>query len=77
MQKIGSEKSVRYCGSSCESITQKLVKFLSNVGKASAIAKALGSNKFKASSGWLDTFKTRYNTVWNKVCGELQVTEKV
>jgi hypothetical protein len=35
-----------------------------------AIAKSLGNDQFKVSTGWLDSFKKRHNIVWNGVCGE-------
>jgi hypothetical protein len=27
-------------------------------------------DQFKASTGWLNSFKKRHNIVWNRVCGE-------
>jgi hypothetical protein len=38
--------------------------------EALAVAKSLRNYQFKASTGWLDSFKKRHNTVWNGVCGE-------
>jgi hypothetical protein len=38
--------------------------------EALAVFKFLGNEQFKASIGWLDSFKKRHNTVWNGVCGE-------
>jgi hypothetical protein len=38
--------------------------------EALAVAKSLGNDQFKASTGWLDSFKKRHNIVWNGVCGE-------
>jgi hypothetical protein len=38
--------------------------------EALAVAKSLGNGQFKASTGWLDSFKKRHNIVWNGVCGE-------
>jgi hypothetical protein len=35
-----------------------------------AVAKSLSNYQFKASIGWLDSFKKRHNIVWNWVCGE-------
>ncbi|KAK9731729.1 Tc5 transposase DNA-binding domain [Popillia japonica] len=34
------------------------------------VPKKLVNATFKASSGWLDSFKSRHNIVWNQVCGE-------
>ncbi|XP_068081809.1 uncharacterized protein [Anabrus simplex] len=30
----------------------------------------LGNTAFKESTGWLESFKTRHNIVWNEVCGK-------
>lgn len=38
--------------------------------EALKVAKELGNMEFKASTGWLDSFKARHNIVWNEVCGE-------
>jgi hypothetical protein len=38
--------------------------------EALAAARSLWDDQFKASTGWLDSFKKRYNVVWNNVCGE-------
>jgi hypothetical protein len=38
--------------------------------EAFAVAKSLGNDQFKASTGWLDSFKKRHNIVRNGVCGE-------
>jgi hypothetical protein len=38
--------------------------------EAFAVAKSLRNDQLKASTGWLDSFKKRYNIVWNRVCGE-------
>jgi hypothetical protein len=38
--------------------------------QALAVAKSLGNDQFKVSTGWLDSFKRRHNIVWNGVCGE-------
>jgi hypothetical protein len=35
--------------------------------EALAVAKSLGNDQFKASTGWLNSFKKRHNTVWNGV----------
>jgi hypothetical protein len=37
--------------------------------EALAVAKSLGNNQFKASAGWLDSFKNRRNIVRNGVWG--------
>jgi hypothetical protein len=37
--------------------------------EALAVARSLGNDQFKASTGWLDSFKTRHNIVWNGVWG--------
>jgi hypothetical protein len=37
--------------------------------EALAVAKYLGNDQFKASTGWLDSFK-RHNIAWDGVCGE-------
>jgi hypothetical protein len=34
------------------------------------VAKSLGNDQFKVSTGWLDSFKKMRNIVWNTVCGE-------
>jgi hypothetical protein len=38
--------------------------------EALAVARSLQNDQFKASTGWLDSFKKRHNIVWNGVCGE-------
>jgi hypothetical protein len=38
--------------------------------EALAIAKSLGNDQFKVSTGWLDSFKKRHNIVWNRACEE-------
>jgi hypothetical protein len=38
--------------------------------EALAVAKSLGNDQFKVSTGLLESFKKRHNTVWNGVCGE-------
>jgi hypothetical protein len=38
--------------------------------EALAVAISLRNYQFKASTGWLDSFKKRRNIVWNGVCGE-------
>jgi hypothetical protein len=38
--------------------------------KALAIAKELGVSDFKASNGWLESFKNRHNIVYGKISGE-------
>jgi hypothetical protein len=38
--------------------------------KALETAKKLGKHNFKASSGWLESFKHRHNIVFNAMCGE-------
>jgi hypothetical protein len=38
--------------------------------EALAVAKSLGNDQCKASTGWLDSFKKRHIIVWNRVCGE-------
>lgn len=38
--------------------------------EALAVDKSLRNDQFKASTGWLDSFKKRHNIVWNEVCGE-------
>lgn len=38
--------------------------------QALEVAKSLNITTFKASSGWLDSFKSRHGIVWNQVCGE-------
>jgi hypothetical protein len=38
--------------------------------EALAVATSLGNDQFKASTGWLDSFKKRHNIEWNRVCGE-------
>jgi hypothetical protein len=37
--------------------------------EALAVATSLENDQFKASTGWLDSFKKRHNIVWNGVCG--------
>jgi hypothetical protein len=38
--------------------------------EALAVAKYLVNDQFKASTGWLNSFKKRRNVVWNGLCGE-------
>jgi hypothetical protein len=38
--------------------------------EALAVDKSLGNDQLKASTGWLDSFKKRHNTVWNGACRE-------
>ncbi|XP_050059747.1 tigger transposable element-derived protein 6-like [Aphis gossypii] len=38
--------------------------------KAREIAVRHGNHSFKASNGWLSSFKNRHNIAWNRVCGE-------
>jgi hypothetical protein len=38
--------------------------------QALAVAKSLENDQFKASTGWLDSFKKRHNIVQNGACGE-------
>jgi hypothetical protein len=38
--------------------------------EALAVAISTGNDQFKASTGSLDSFKKRHNTVGNGVCGE-------
>jgi hypothetical protein len=42
----------------------------SKVKLSQEVAKSLGNDQFKTSTGWLDSFKKRHNIVWNGVCGE-------
>jgi hypothetical protein len=44
--------------------------------EALAVAKSLRNDQFKASTGWLDSFKKRHNIVWNGVCGESKQVDK-
>ena len=37
---------------------------------------SLNITTFKASSGWLDSFKARHGIVWNQVCGEAKDTDE-
>jgi hypothetical protein len=37
--------------------------------EALAVAKSLGNDQFKVSTGWLDSFKKRHNTAWSGVWG--------
>lgn len=39
-------------------------------GKAEYFAKELGYEKFHASNGWMEKFKSRHEIVFKKVCGE-------
>jgi hypothetical protein len=36
----------------------------------------LGNDQFKASIGWFDSFRKRYDIVWNGVCGESEDVDK-
>jgi hypothetical protein len=38
--------------------------------EALAVVKSGGNGQFKASTGWVDSFNFRHNTVWNGVWGE-------
>ncbi len=38
--------------------------------QAMRVAESLKITTFKASTGWLDSFKKRHGIVWNEVCGE-------
>jgi hypothetical protein len=38
--------------------------------EALAVARSLVNDQFKASTGWLYSFKKRHNIVWNGVCGK-------
>jgi hypothetical protein len=38
--------------------------------KAKEVADTLGKTDFKASSGWLESYRRRRSTVFNSVCGE-------
>jgi hypothetical protein len=44
--------------------------------EAFAVAKSLRNDQFKASTGWIDSFKKRHNTV-NGVVGNLKMWIKV
>jgi len=38
--------------------------------KACHIAEQMSIAEFKASNGWLESFKNRHNIVWHQICGE-------
>lgn len=38
--------------------------------EAMEVAKRLNNINFKASNGWLESFRKRHNIIFNKVCGE-------
>lgn len=44
--------------------------------QALEVAKSLDITTFKASSGWLESFKSRHAIVWNQVCGEAKDTDQ-
>jgi hypothetical protein len=44
--------------------------------EALTVAKSLQNDQFKASTGWLDSFKKRHNIAWNGVCGKSKDVEE-
>jgi hypothetical protein len=42
-----------------------------------ALAISLGNDQFKASTGWVESFKKRHNIVWNRVYGESKHVDEI
>jgi hypothetical protein len=65
-------KVMRTCANGSRMQDRKKIHISSPMvqSEALAVAKSIGTDQFKVSTGWLDSFMKMHDIVWNGVCGE-------